>query len=652
MCGISGIFSFRNHDINPETIIIMNNKIRHRGPDDEGYFTQQGQGSSAQLYSGDDSTLTIKKSYPHILKSPSTNLALAFRRLAIIDLSEDGHQPMQDSTRRYTIVFNGEIYNYLELKEKLVSKGYTFTSKSDTEVLLNMFIEYGLDCFNYLNGMWALAIWDAIKEELILCRDRWGIKPLCYYHDNQRVLFASEEKQIIATGIDISPNLDMIYRYLNLGSMVRYSNETFYNEITTVKAGSFLKISKDGINSQEYYQMDVNNFESYSQPFSQAKEEYQRLFSRSVNLRMRSDVEVASCLSGGLDSSAIVCQASQVASHPIKTFSAYYDYSPEYDERKWIEIVNKSYNCNSSLLSPSDKDVAKDFAKITYYHDAPVIGSSPVSQYYVMKKAQESGVKVVLDGQGSDEITAGYNHAFYRYYADLIKGRYFTRLSNELPDYLTNHPKGNYFSKISKILFALLNQESSLYNFEIKNLNPDIMYSRFNKNILSEVENLKTSKLSNFQYNLLRNIFLSSLLHFEDRNSMAFSIESRVPFLDIDLVEFAFSLPSHFKINGAQGKYIHRQSLKAIVPQAIYNRKDKVNFSAPGEILWLRKGLKADLKATVNSPFFTKSKLFDTIKLGEIIHNYLLGDNKYAGLVWKIYALGIWYNMNFEGNNA
>lgn len=133
---------------------------------------------------------------------------------------------------------------------------------------------------------------------------------------------------------------------------------------------------------------------------------------------------------------------------------------------------------------------------------------------------------------------------------------------------------------------------------------------------------------------------------------MAFSIESRVPFLDIDLVEFAFSLPSHFKINGAQGKYIHRQSLKAIVPQAIYNRKDKVNFSAPGEILWLRKGLKADLKATVNSPFFTKSKLFDTIKLGEIIHNYLLGDNKYAGLVWKIYALGIWYNMNFEGNNA
>jgi asparagine synthase (glutamine-hydrolysing) len=652
MCGISGIFSFRGNDIDFTSIVAMNNKIQHRGPDDEGYFMQGGDHSGPGLYCGNDSTLEIKQAFPHISKSPATNLALGFRRLAIIDLSQDGHQPMQDKSGRYTIVFNGEIYNYLELQAGLKTKGYTFTSKSDTEVLLNMFIEYGIDSFNYLNGMWALAIWDSMKEELILARDRWGIKPLCYYRDGERIIFASEEKQIIGAGVKISPNLDIIYRYLNLGSLVAYGDETFYKEISSVKAGTLMRISKNEFKSIAYYNMDISAFETYDLAFEEARETYQDLFARSVNLRMRSDVEVGSCLSGGLDSSAIVCQAAQASSNSFKTFSAYYNNSPAYDERKWIEIVNKAYNCHSYLISPVDKDVARDFAKISYIHDRPVIGSSPVSQYYVMKRAQEAGVKVVLDGQGSDEITAGYNHAFYRYYADLIKGRNFIRLSDELPDYLLNHPKGNCLSKLGKIFFTLIKKESSLYNFEIRKLNPEIMYSRFRPGILSEIEDLKTSKLSNFQYNLLRNIFLPSLLHFEDRNSMAFSLESRVPFLDVNLVEFAFSLPSHYKIQGSQGKYIHRKSLQNIVPEAIYKRKDKVNFAAPGEIIWLRKAMLADLKATINSPLFTKSKLFDTIKLGEIIHNYLLGDNKYAGLVWKLYGLGVWYNLNFEGKYA
>lgn len=651
MCGISGIFSLDNSLIKPETIEKMNNAIKHRGPDDEGYFINGPNSTASQLFSGDDSTLQIKRRYPHLRESSPSNFALGFRRLAIIDLSEQGHQPMQDETKRFTLVFNGEIYNYLELREELIDLGYKFESNSDTEVLLKMYIEHGTDCFNMLNGMWSVAIWDNKLQEVTLCRDRWGIKPLCYYYDRKSLIFASEEKQIISTGIKVNPNFDMIYRYLNLGSMVRYSDETFYKEIKTVLPGTLIKITQTGLTSLAYYQMDIKKFEQYDKSLEEATKEYQRLFSKAVKLRMRSDVEVGSCLSGGLDSSAIVCHASQNTSQNIKTFSAYYSQAKEYDERKWIDIVNKAYGCQGHLLSPTDKDVVNEFARMTYLHDAPVIGSSPVSQYFVMKKASENGVTVVLDGQGSDELTAGYNHAFYRYYADLIKQREFSKLSTELPEYLKKQQKGSTVSKLSKILFTLISKESSLYNYEIKNLNPDVMISRYQKNILSSVEDLPCSKLSNFQYNLLRNIFLPSLLHFEDRNSMAFSIESRVPFLDVNLVEFAFSLPSSFKIKGSQGKYIHRQSLKNSVPEAIYNRKDKVNFSAPGEIVWLRKAMKESLKGIINSPFFTKSKLFDTIKLGEIVHNYLLGNNKHATLVWKLYALGVWYNLNFTGNN-
>lgn len=651
MCGITGIFNLDGKPVDLNILEEMNNRIKHRGPDDEGYFLKPVTSSSPQLFSGDDSLPIIKSIFPHIKKAQHSNFALGFRRLSVIDLSEHGHQPMQDETFRYTISYNGEIYNYLELRKELQALGYVFYSHSDTEVVLKMYIEFGDDCFVKLNGTWAIAIWDNQLEELTLCRDRWGIKPLCYYLDERRLIFGSEEKQIISAGIPITPNYEMIYRYLKLGSMVRYGEETFYNEIKVVRPAHLMKITSEAVSEKRYYQMDIDNFETYSGDFDTAVKEYQQLFSNSVKLRMRSDVEVGASLSGGLDSSAIVYQAVQHKDKRLKTFSAYYPQGKEYDEREWIRIVNNAYGCKGYLLSPKAQEVNADFKHLTYLHDAPVIGSSPVTQYYVMQKVRESGATVVLSGQGSDEITAGYNHAFYRYYVDLLKQRDFTRLSAELPDYLKNQQKGSSLAKLGKILFTLLNKESSLYKFELKSLNSDILHSRYSKDILNEVEDLKCSRLSNFQYNLLNNIFLPSLLHFEDRNAMAASVESRVPFLDVNLVEFAYSLPSHFKIKGAQGKYIHRESLKELVPPEIYNRKDKVNFAAPGETTWLRQAMKGSLKETINSPFFTKSKQFDTIKLGELIHNYLHGDNKHAILVWKLYALGVWYNLNFTADN-
>ncbi len=647
MCGISGVFSLTEESINLNQLISMSKLIRHRGPDDEGFYLAN---DKKQLFlAGQDSLEEIKSLYPIANSSYKGYIGLGFRRLSILDLSASGHQPMQDSSTRYTIVFNGEIYNYLELREKLINKGYSFKSNTDTEVILSLYKEYQEKCFQMLNGMWAIAIWDNQLKELTLCRDRWGIKPLCYLKDGQTIYFASEEKQFKALDKILTPNYNMIYRYLKLGSMVRYGEETFYQEIKCLKAAHYMKVSKQGISIKRYYEMDFSKFETYQDSFTNACDEYQLKFQQAVALRMRSDVEVGSCLSGGLDSSAIVCTASKLTNNKLKTFSAYYDLSSAYDERKWMKIVNDHCQANSHYISPKVSDVLEDFTKITYQHDAPVIGSSPVSQYYVMKQAKQAGVTVVLDGQGSDEITAGYNHAFYRYYADMIKNREFGSLTREFPEYLTKQQKGSALAKVAKTMFTLFKKESSLYNYEIKHNVPDVFKSRYSKNIISAVQDIKSSKLSNFQYNLLNNIFLQSLLHFEDRNSMSFSLESRVPFLDVNLVEFAYSLPSNYKIRASKGKLVHRYGLKSIVPEAIYNRKDKVNFSAPGESVWLRKEMKNSLQEVINSRFFTSSGEFDTPKLGEIVHNYLRGDNRHGSLVWKLYALGVWYNLNFEG---
>ncbi|OQY37024.1 MAG: asparagine synthase (glutamine-hydrolyzing), partial [Candidatus Cloacimonetes bacterium 4572_65] len=570
MCGISGIFNYKKSIRPLDKIVAMNNKIRHRGPDDEGYFLIDTAGE--KFYSGLDSTQEIKAQHKQINSAVSGTLAFGFRRLAIIDLSSAGHQPMQDNSSRYTIIFNGEIYNYRELREDLLKKGYNFNTETDTEVVLNMYSEYGDSCFKLFNGMWAIAIWDSLEEVLTLSRDRWGIKPLCYFQDKEKIVFGSEEKQIKAYGITTTPNYDMIYRYLKMGSMVRYGEETFYNEIKVIKPGHLMKIKGGNISIEKFYDMDIANFETYKGSFESACEEYKELFTESVSLRMRSDVEVGSCLSGGLDSSAIVCSATKERTK-LKTFSAYFTLSQAYDERKWMKIVNEKTGSKAHFINPKGSDVERDFRKITYFHDSPVIGSSPVTQYYVMKKAKESGVTVLLDGQGSDEITAGYNHAFYRYYADLIKQRKFEQLFSEFPEYLSKQQKGSPISKIAKVLFTLIAKESSLYNYEVKNYEVDVMKDGYYRGILAEVEDIKCGKLSNFQYNLLNNIFMQSLLHFEDRNSMAFSIESRVPFLDYKLVEFAYSLPSEYKIKGATGKRVHRIGLSDVVPEEIYNRK-------------------------------------------------------------------------------
>ncbi len=644
MCGISGIYHLDGRIVDPGQLKHITNIIRHRGPDDEGYLLVNTKDSNCRDYAGEDTIPELKAILPQLKQDMKADLGFGFRRLSILDLSVHGHQPMSYHQNELWIVFNGEIYNYLELKKELLDLGQVFTTGCDTEVILAAYKVWGTSCLQKFNGMWSFAIWDKPNKRLFCARDRFGVKPFNYFFDGKTFAFGSEVKQLM----NFIPNKDinnkMIYRSLKMGSFLFYGDETFYRDLKVLPHSHFLVLQNGKIHIERYFDLEDKNFETSKLNFNEACEQYRSLFEDSVRLRLRSDVEVGSCLSGGLDSSAIVCTAHHLNDRSFQTFSAYFDKPAAIDERKWIRIVNEYTGSLEHLISPKPNDVLHDLSKITWFHDTPVVGSSPVTQYYVMEAARKSGVTVILDGQGSDEITAGYNHAFYRYYADLVVRGKWDRISHELLPYLQHQQKGNPLSKLMRIFAALVMPESDIYKNELKHNQPNVLNMDFNGDeLLPGFRDFKKGKLSNFLYNLVMSIFLQTLLHFEDRNSMAWSIESRVPFLDYRLVEFAFSLPNEFKIKGQYGKYIHRKSLESIVPRQIVERKDKVNFAAPGENYWLKKEFRQFYEEMLNDSNFKNRGIYDVVKIRKLYQDYLNGDNRYSSLLWKVMATEIWF---------
>jgi asparagine synthase (glutamine-hydrolysing) len=287
---------------------------------------------------------------------------------------------------------------------------------------------------------------------------------------------------------------------------------------------------------------------------------------------------------------------------------------------------------------------------MTFINDYPVTGGSFISQYYVMKLAREQGVTVLLDGQGSDEITGGYNHTFYRYYADLLRGFRWLKFAREFPQYARYNPKGSTAAKLAKTLFAALVKEPRIYREEAKRQLADFLTIRpASRDYLSEIRHIPGSRLSNFLYNLITRTMIQTLLHFEDRNSMGFSIESRVPFLDYRLVEFAFSLPGSYKIHGNYGKYIHREALKQIVPQEIANRKDKVSFTSPGEALWLKNELRPVVEEVLHSAAFRQRGVFDVAKTDAAWQEFLKGNDQQGKVIWRAVALEKWFRVMLDG---
>jgi asparagine synthase (glutamine-hydrolysing) len=407
-----------------------------------------------------------------------------------------------------------------------------------------------------------------------------------------------------------------------------------------------LVIEGNHLRVQRYYDLSPDQFEKSRLSFNDAQAQYRELFVDAIKLRMRSDVEVGSTLSGGLDSSAIVSVAAHLTNRSFQTFSAYYTYDARYDERQWIDLVSRAHNLQDHYISVQPEQALQDFYRMTFFMDYPVLGSSYLSQYYVMKLAQQHGVTVLLDGQGSDEISAGYNHAFYRYYADLLRQFRFGKLMRDFPGYLRLHQKGAPWQKILKTLVALAFKESTIYRMEGKHafsnpFRPDFSQSALDANILD----LPTGKLANFSYNLLMNTMLQTLLHYEDRNSMSFSIESRVPFLDYRLVEFVFSLPGDYKISKHIGKLIHREALRPLVPKAIIERKDKVSFFSPGEAFWLKNEFRDYTQSVFTSNSFKNRGIYDISGIDKMYQRYLHGETQSGSILWKVFALEHWFRV-------
>jgi asparagine synthase (glutamine-hydrolysing) len=635
MCGISGIYNVNCKPVDVNLLNKMTKIISHRGPDDEGFLLVNTSNNQISHQHDDDTIDSVKSKTEVLNNNLGANLGIGFRRLSIIDLSEAGHQPMSNDEGNLWITFNGEVYNYVELREELKQYGYQFKSSSDTEVILKSYEHWGKNCLNKFNGMWAFAIWDSKNQRLFCARDRFGIKPFNYFWDGKTLIWGSEIKQILESNVDKSLDYGHLMNSMGLNSFLYYKDHTYFEKIKVLEHSHYLVIENGELQINRYYDLDANTFEVSNLTYNDAIEEYRFIFKDAVRLRMRADVNVGTCLSGGLDSSAITCIASEFTNEQLHTFSAIYPHGGRYNEKKWMEIVNEKLNSKAHYITPTAHQYLNLFEELVENIEYP-ISSSMLSQYCLMREAKSNNVKVIIDGQGSDEILTGYNHAYYRYFADIYKKNPI----NFIRDF-TKYLKNNSLNKLPKIFASTIFSESTLYNLE-KNrlLNSFNFHDKRLKISFSKQKEI--SKLSEFQYNLLMNTSIQTLLHYEDRNSMKNSVETRVPFLDYRLVEFAFSLPNSYKINGEKSKIIHRDALGGLVPQEILTRKDKVNFATPGEEFWLRNEMKDYITSIFNSTSFKNRDIFNYDKISKIFSDYMNGDNSKTFFITRLMCLEVW----------
>jgi asparagine synthase (glutamine-hydrolysing) len=604
MCGIAGFINSRfDENGKQELTRKMLDCITHRGPEASNIYTDN-------------------------------IVALGHNRLKIIDLSDEANQPFE--YQDVVIVFNGEVYNYIEVREELRKKGFEFRTQSDTEVVCAAYKAWGENCVKYFMGMWSFALWDKGIKKLFCSRDRFGIKPFYYLSFGEGFYFGSEYKSLKQVPVfkkDI--NLEQFNRGLQLSWAV-YKDETYYTMLKSLLPGHNLVWFNRKLTLTKYWDID------FTQPasrmgFEEKKGKFFNLFKESVKLHSRSDVQNGTCLSGGLDSSAIASMYSTLfPDSKIKSFSVYYE--NDVDERPFVrEVINKYPNIQPHYFSPTDQQIQDNFHRVAYHSDVPLLGSSFVSQYFLMQLAKSEGVTVALDGQGSDEYLGGYLHSFYRLIGQDLRAFKFKKAMRLLDAHVKRENFGDEKRKdiLKKSLFCAFSSENRIYNME------HIPFSKFTKD--DGVEDIDfpavtDDKFNNFLYHLLMNSTLQTLLHYEDRNSMAFSIESRVPFLDHRLVEFAFTLLREDRITDkAETKYILREALRPVLPKAIADRKDKKGFVTPGEVQWLNGPLQFLLDIDYKQFTWLKQD-----KLKEVVDQYKAGDNSKAKFVWRIACADYW----------
>lgn len=557
MCGIAGIIQLPAAGYTSEQLGKMTRALAHRGPDGDGHFT-----------------------------NPDQTALLGHRRLSIIDRTDAGKQPME-YRGRYTIIHNGEIYNYKELKAELEQKGYTFRSHTDTEVIAAAYDCWKEDCLSRFDGMFAFAIWDEQTRELFAARDRFGEKPFFFFHDPHRFLFASEMKALWATGIDRIPNQKMLFNFITIGYTGNPARpeETFYENILQLPPASYLKFSLI------YFQYSINTwweldpeFEDKEITEAEAIEEFAGLLQSSVKRRMRSDLPVGTSLSGGLDSSSIVAMIHSL-NHPNnsqQTFTALFD-GFEKDEASFAATVASEFKLQQHLTRFTADDLLRDWDKLCYHQEEPFGSSSIYAQYKVYEKAREESITVLLDGQGADEILAGYTSYYKWYWQELFRKRKLYRSKeltyarergiNEKFDY--RNMIAAYFPAYATVV---LERHYLVKAIGHKDLTPEFVQLQSKEAYYAPPEYFTLNGVLHFN---TCSHGLNELLRFADRNSMAHGREVRLPFLDHELVEFVFSLPAHFKIRQGWSKWLLRKTMDKKLPDSITWRTGKVGFETP-----------------------------------------------------------------------
>jgi len=602
MCGINGI-TWNDSEL----IKKMNEKIRHRGPDDEGIYTDQ-------------------------------QVSLGHIRLAIIDLSPTGHQPMFNEDKSIIIIYNGEIYNYKEIREELEESGHKFQSNSDTEVIIHSYEQWSYECLNHFNGMFAFCIYDKNKNLIFLARDRFGIKPLYYYCENYNLIFSSEIKAILQTNILIEPNDSVISDYLN-NFWIDVSSETFFKGIFKIMPGEYaiFNLSDRSFKKFKWYNL-LEKIKSNCEKFKniteeEAIKEFDFLIRDSLRYRLIADVPVAAALSGGLDSSTLVCYLKNIHSNyeNLSTFSIILP-GKEMDESKYMNEVINFANVKSFKEVPTVEELINDLDDFIYTMEEPFQSFSMYGSYRLCKLANQKGFKVILNGQGMDEMLAGYSHYFPLYFITNLKKLKLGEAFHTLKWTIKRRIFKEY---INSIIRSKIFKDSCFYKLGTQK---------------NKFEDFPKNSLNNLLLRDFLIFILPSLLRYDDHNSMRWHVESRVPFLDYRIVEFLLSLPEHYKINKGINKYILRKTIQGKVPQMIINRMDKIGFQLPDKDWLLSDEFQNYIKSTLESESFKNMKYWDYKKFIKIYKKFKSGKLYLFSKIWRALNVHNWIKIYIDKN--
>ncbi|HEX5170066.1 MAG TPA: asparagine synthase (glutamine-hydrolyzing) [Cyclobacteriaceae bacterium] len=602
MCGIFGAIKLQGgfDDNQISKCLRAVDLVRHRGPDSQGH----------KLFTNDNNSIF-----------------LGHRRLSIIDLSNAGNQPMEDGG--VWIVFNGEIFNYIEVREKLKRQGYQFKSDSDTEVILKTYIHYGTRGFNLFNGMWAFILYDSVQQKVIVSRDRFSIKPAYYFKHENEIYVASELRQVLLFHRAVKPNISTLATFL-LQGILEHNCETFYQEISKIPAKSnmIVDLKSNNIKFEKYWDYDdIGEIKE-----KEAIERLQEMLRTSISLRLRSDVEIGGLLSGGLDSSLIVTLSNECSERPLHTFSVV-SRDKNVSEEKFIDIMVREKKLINQKITFDPATAVAHIDQCLFYQEQPFAGASVVAQYMIYRLIKEqTGIKVVLSGQGGDEALMGYLKYFYFHLGNLSRNR-------------------RYFQLVREIFYSLLYRTAILqFNLgQAKRYIPG-MTSKKLSYLNNKVKPIQIWESPSIQERQIKDIDLYSvpaLTHYEDRNSMAHSIESRVPFLDHNVVNFLVQLPTQFKFKNGWSKYLLRKSFPEL-PESIRWRRDKKGFTVP-EDNWCKTTLREGIENISNSSRLADLGLLDQKLFANYFDKFLNGHRFTSSTeIFSVYVAEKWLEKNFN----